>query len=215
MKKTISLILVLVLCLSLCACGGSDGFDAEYTALIQRISALNEDTRQITNVVYSTWRNVGVSDFNTFFGALRSLPEGKTLDDVKYTSLGAAACCLFPSQYWDDDTDTAWNLRNAVDALQADSAKAQKVLDAAIEFNKLYNSLSAEDAALSADFKAFRDQFEDKHADEVKNLREWVLESSMFVECALKPSGSLIEYGSSITAYEENLTRFSKIANSY
>lgn len=218
MKKTISLILAFVLCLSLCACsagGGDDGFDAQYASMIERVEKLNADTSKITGIVYGTWSNIGVSDFYTFFGGLRSLTEGTTLDGIKYTFLGAAACCLFPSEYWDDDTEMAWNLRNAVEKLQADAEKAQHVLDAAIEYNNLYDSLKDSDDSLSSDMKVFKDKFKDKHAEEVETLSDWVLESSMYVDLALEPSGSLVEYGNNISTYEEKLNRFSKIANAY
>lgn len=217
MKKVLSLILVLIVCLSLCACGdGNHNFDEEYTSMINRVEALNSDTSRITEIVYGTWSNVGVSNFNTFFNLLLSLTEGTTLDSTDYsTQLGPAACCLFPSEYWDDDTETARNLYNATMALKADPAKAQKVLDAAIDFNNVYSSLTKIDAALSADIKTFKEQYGEKYSEEVETLRDWVLESSMYVDYALNPSGSLIEYGNGITEYEENLNRFSKIANAY
>ena len=214
MKKVISLFLALLMCLMLCACGG-DGFDEEYAAMIERVEKLNDDTSKITAMVYTIWSNVGVSNFGTFFGALRKVTDGTTLDSVTYSYLGAAACCLFPSKYWDDNTEVAWNLRNATEELKYDAAAAQSVLDAAIEFNALYDSLVDRDEALSDDMKAFKEKHEKKHENEVSNLRDWVLETSMYVDFAVDPSGSLFEYGNSITSYEENLSRFNKTARAY
>ena len=107
------------------------------------------------------------------------------------------------------------NLANAVNVLKADSAKAQEVLDTAIGFNRLYNLVIVSDEVLSADMKAFKEKYKDKYDEEVDTLRDWILESSMYVEYAVNPSGTLIEYGNGITEYEQNLSRFSKIANSY
>ena len=62
MKKVISLLLALVMCLSLCACGGgNDKFETEYASMINRVETLNADTSRITGIVYGTWYNVGVS----------------------------------------------------------------------------------------------------------------------------------------------------------
>ncbi len=213
MKKIICGILALVMLFSLCSCGSKDdGFDAEHSAIITQIKQLNEDASAIASVIYVTWSNVGVSDFNTFFGALCSITEGTTLDDVKITRLGAAACCIDPKKYYDDSLENNWNLRNAVEALSADSAEAERILNACISFTNLYNSLEAADSTLGANVKAFQTEFSKNHSEKTDNISQWYLESSMFVEFVLKPSGSLVEFGNKIEEYEEAFTRFSKVA---
>lgn len=242
MRKIVSFIIALMMCLSLCSCGGknentstdkdnitstiekntsvlsteeSDNFDTEYAAMIERVEALNADTALIAGTVYETWSNAGPSDFYTFYGSIFSITDGTTLDTVRIVTLGAVACAVLPGKYWDDNAKSSANLANAVEVLEKDSAKAQEVLDAAIAYNHLYDSLKTADEALSADMKVFKEQYKDQYEEEVDTLREWILESSMYVDHALNPSGSLIEYGNAITEYEQNLNRFSKIANSY
>lgn len=233
MKKGLCFVLAVIICLSLCACKKpveednfeEDDFNEEYASMIERIEVLNYDTSRITGIIYGIWDRFTVSHFESCFVVLRILVEGTTLevldlaDENKYQFLGTAACCLFPSEYWDDDIEYDYrhwlNIQNAAKALEADSVKAQEVLDAAIEFNNVYDSLTATDEALSTDLKAFQEKYAEKHEEEVETLRDWILESSMYVDHAVNPSGSLIEYGNRITEYEENLTRFSKAAKAY
>lgn len=214
MKRIMCVLLAVVMLVSLCACGSKDdGFETEHSNIIEQIEKLNEDTSYVASVIYTTWSNVGVSDFNTFFGALCSITEGTTLDTVKSTRLGAAACCIDPNKYYDDSLENNWNLRNAVDALSADESEAQRILDACIEFTTLYNSLEAQDSTVGSSVKTFETTFSEKHSEETDNISDWYLESSMYVAFVLEPSGSLIEFGNKMEEYEEAFTRFSKVAN--
>lgn len=197
---------------SLAACGSkNDGFSDEYQPMIDRISALNEDTSKVTKMVYTTWDNVGVSNLNMFYGAVLAIGQEATLDDVKFTFLSSAACVVDPKQYWDDNEEADRNILNALKVLSADTDKAQAVLDQVTAYNQFLASLTDTEEALTASVKEFREKFAEKHPDECDNLREWMLETSMYVDFAENPSGSLIEYGSNISKYEENLSRFKKM----
>ena len=217
--------MALVMVLSLAACGTDESvnevesvvndFDAEYDEIIEQIQDLNSHASLITGIIYRAWSKVGVSNFSTFYQALLTLQEGTTVVDGVYKYLGAAAIVLQPNKYFDDDIDAANNLVNAMNIMESDEQIAQEVLSASIDFNNALISLPEEDAALSENMKVFKEKYKDEHEDEVDNLREWVLESSMYVDFAVSPSGSLIEYGNSMTEYEESFNRFSKIADSF
>lgn len=217
MKRVLSLALALMMCLSLCACS-DDGFDTEYSAIIERIETLNSNTSKITYSIYDMWKVIGPDDILLLFAGLCTMTEGRELsnfDDDDYLLLAMAACCLYPDEYWNDTSEYAFarNTPNAQKKLKRDDEEAQKVLNSAIAFTSALSSLISEDNALTEDMKVFEEKFGKKHKEEVSNLNDWLLDSSMYIELATSPSGSLREYVKSITTYETNLTRFSKIAN--
>jgi len=70
------------------------------------------------------------------------------------------------------------------------------------------------DEELSADISEFIKTYKTDYPEETELLREWNLESSMYVEFVVEPSGSLVSYGNEMGGYQDAMSSFQKEADS-
>ena len=266
MKKALSLILALVLCLSLCACGKSeeaqsvddlilaigdvtidskdaiavadDAYNAlsekdkeavehyaelteakntlkevMFESLTERLEALNYQCDTVSTFVYLLWDNVGPSDFTTYFKCILMFEDENSLDEMKayyaQKSSGQKGWII-----------NVWCAGNALDSSRygdvdlGDDELIEEIVGKCIAFTSVFNSLSTTDEELSEDISDFVKAYKNDYPEEAEILREWNLESSMYVEFALEPSGSLVSYGNEMGEYQDTMSRFQKEADS-
>ena len=84
-----------------------------------------------------------------------------------------------------------------------------------MEYNTLCNSAKDASKALEEDLKSFGTNYESDFSQEVDNLNSWCIESSLYTEFSMTPSGTISNYANQNSTYHDNLNRFQKIAESY
>ena len=230
MKKTLALLLSVMMVLSLCACGNKKEeqeslFRGEYNALVDRLTKMNESCDHVTSMVYTIWDNVGASDFLSAYDTLRLLENEEAVELCKAAisedpSYDPNDWKLFPADVGMaldssiDREDPLAQLRYIQD-VKEDEEKCNAILSICYEFNGHFNLMLSENETLGADIKALREKYPDLHTDQITTLNEWFIESSLYAEFAAEPSGTLNSYSSDITDYQETMSRFQKTVASY
>ena len=267
MKKALSLLLALILCLSLCACGKSEAaqavdemilaigdvsvdskeaiFAAEsaylaldekdkgavehytvltdakaslkevlFSSLTERLEKLNVSCDTVSGLIYLIWENVGATDFITYFNCILMFEDENSLDEMKaYYALKESG-----QKGW---IFNVWAAGHAFDSEKYeklvktyDEEMINEIVEISIAFTSVYNNLPILDEELSADISEFIKTYKTDYPEEAELLREWNLESSMYVEFVVEPSGSLVSYGNEMGGYQDAMSRFQKEADS-
>ena len=93
-------------------------------------------------------------------------------------------------------------------------SQKEKVIEKCMEYNTLCNSAKDASKALEEDLKSFGTNYESDFSEEVDNLNSWCIESSLYTEFSMTPSGTMSNYANQNSTYHDNLNRFQKIAES-
>lgn len=256
MKKLIALSLVLIMVLSLCACGKSDEAKAvdetlaaigevtndnleEAEAAVAAYHALTDKDRESIenteilervqeeiffvnyyNVVYSLdviyhaaqvvtnsteeiWDNVDIDEFWTCYYSVRELNLDMTkseYDEYYGTNTEARIFCaalgLCPEKV-DDIIDG----KNEI---------MEDVIDMCVTFNQAYDLVEDMDSIAEV-AQRIKKEYRDNYADEIDALDELCLEVSLYADFALMPSGSLANYISQDSDYQNTIDRLIKV----
>ena len=100
-------------------------------------------------------------------------------------------------------------------SLDISDSQKEKVIEKCMEYNTLCNSAKDASKALEEDLKSFGTNYESDFSEEVDNLNSWCIESSLYTEFSMTPSGTMSNYANQNSTYHDNLNRFQKIAESY
>lgn len=257
MKRILSFILILAICLSLCACGKSEEVksveemissigeisidstdlindardtynalsdedkekvenasilrEATFESLVIRCAELNRQSSILAEGVIITWENVGGSSFWNYFNNILRFTDLTTIDSLKLQNeLGEVQILMWNTgfalekesfepvkdgYYWDLTDDDFVYIANL-----------------AMPYAKAYDALSKTEPTLNSDVTQFVKDYKNEYTEETDLLKEWMLESSMFVEFATEPSGKLDAYKVQLTEYENTMSRFQKEA---
>lgn len=257
MKKLIALSLVLIMVLSLCACGKSDEAKAvdetlaaigevtndnleEAEAAVAAYHALTDKDREsienteilkrvqeeiffvnFYNVVYSLdvvyhsaqvvadstrtiWDNVDIDNFWTIYEAVQMLNLDITKAeydehfgwDSKIT-IGCAAMGLYPEK-----VDDIMDGKNEI---------MEDVIDMCVTFNQAYDLVEDSMDSIAEVAQRIKKEYRDNYADEIDALDELYLEVSLYADFALMPSGSLANYISQDSDYQNTIDRLIKV----
>lgn len=257
MKKAIPLVLAVVMCLSLCACGKSEKVisvehlissigevsiestdivntardaynalsdkdkekvenantlhDATLESLTIRCTELNSQSSILSDGVIIVWENVGGEKFWNYFRNVLRFTSLSTIDSLKLQNdLGMVNLLMWNTGY----------------AMEKDAFKEAKgispnrltdddfiyIANLCMPYAVAYAMLSEMEPALNSDITQFIHDYKDTYTDEADLLKEWMLESSMFVEFAMEPNGNLNDYKTTQTEYETEMSRFQKEA---
>jgi hypothetical protein len=216
-KRLVASLMIFVMALTMCACSTStaeeaeveieeeeDTFADDYTEIVNEVEDLNTYTSAIVESMYSIWDAVGADAFLTCIRTILTIDETTTVDNIDSSIMKLAAYAIFPDEY-----------PGGKGISLSDTEEVQEVIDVASAFSSVFYSLDDLDDELTADLKEFKAKYTESHPDEVENLSDWCLESSLYVDFAQNPSGSLVEYRSSMTDYQDSMRRFQKIAETY
>lgn len=181
-------------------------FREAYTSLKDQITGMNTLCDSINSSIQIIWDNVGSEVFYAYLDTMLTLSSQDAEDAVR--------------KDWYRDNQTfamiqyAWEGKSLVN-YHYDQDEITEIIDKSVDFSKSYESAEALNETLSDDVKAFRDKYSSKHQRETDNMNDWYLESSLYAEYALYPSGYLSTYKSQCDEYALNISRYSKIAESY
>lgn len=204
MKKIISLLLVIIICLSLTACGGSDkkAFDTSKAAY-DNISIAYEITEQFGSDIYEAWR-LGIYDKDEILddgaahlakelslsadeiraGAVYTVyqDEWDTMSEAKKDELIAKADNLFSLMEEDLFSFCVMTVSNAY-AVNGKIEEAQTALDAAKALMK----------DLSSDYSDY---------EHYPNLKGYFTTASSFFEFCQNPTGSFEQIKETVNDYK-------------
>lgn len=258
MRRILPFILILAICLSLCACGKSEEVkaveekissigeisidstdlindardaynalsdedkekvenasilrEATFESLVIRCAELNRQSSILAEGVIITWENVGGSDFWKYFDDVLRFTDSNIIEGMKLLNeLSDVQLCVWHAgfamnknefgnggkyfHYW-DYTDEVFTY----------------VTNMCMPYAKANVVLPEMEPALNDDVTQFVKDYKNEYTEETDLLKEWMLESSMFVEFATEPSGKLDAYKVQLTEYENTMSRFQKEA---
>lgn len=258
MKKLIALSLVLIMVLSLCACGKSDEAKAvdetlaaigevtndnleEAEAVVAAYHALTDKDREsienteilkrvqeeiffvnFYNVVYSLdvvyhsaqvvtnsteeiWDNVDIDDFWTSYNAVRELNLDMTKSEYdEYYGANTMAIIFCAAQgLCPERVDDIYHGNN--------ETIMEEVIDLCVIFNQAYDLVEDSMDSIAEVAQRIKKEYRDNYADEIDALDELYLEVSLYADFALMPSGSLANYISQDSDYQNTIDRLIKV----
>lgn len=185
--------------------------EATFKSLVGRCNEMNRQSSILSDGVIITWENVGGSSFWNYFNDILRFTDLTTIDSLKLQNeLGAVQILMWNTgfalekesfepvkdgYYWDLTDDDFVYIANL-----------------AMPYAKAYDALSKTEPTLNSDVTQFVKDYKSEYPEETDLLREWMLESSMFVEFAMEPSGNLNDFKAQLAEYETEMSRFSKKA---
>lgn len=181
-------------------------FRRTYASLNKRLTEMNTLCDSINSSIQIIWDNVGSDIFYAYLDTLLTMSSPEEEEAVRND--------------WYQDNQTfamiqrAWTGKSLV-TYHYSSSEIKEIIDKSVDFSKNYDRVEVLNETLGDDVKEFRNKFSSKHQREVDNLNDWYLESSLYAEFALYPSGYLSNYKSQCDEYALNISRYSKIAESY
>jgi hypothetical protein len=79
----------------------------------------------------------------------------------------------------------------------------------------VYDVIEDENYNVGEAVREFRDLYTDTHEKEVATLDEWYIQTSLYADLALEPSGSLVSYRSEVSGYQSDREYYTKVVDSY
>lgn len=257
MKKTISLLLALVMCLSLCACGKSeeviaveekiasigeitddstdaindarDAYDALsdedkakvenasslheaiFESLVIRCNELNRQSSILSEGVMIVWENVGGSKFWDYFDDVLRFNDFCVIEDMKFLNeLSTVQILMWYTGYAMEPESFDYGECGRPEDLTDDDFIY--IAGLCMPYAKAYAALPEMETDLNSDISQFVKDYKNTYPEKTNLLHEWMLESSMFAEFALEPSGNLADYETKLKEYETMMSRFQKEA---
>lgn len=204
MKKAIPFILALVLCLSLCACGGSDkkAFEASKAAY-DNINIAYEITEQFGSDIYEAWR-LGIYDDDEILddGAIHLATElSLSADEIR-----AGAVYTIYKDEWDtmsdEEKDELIDKADLLFTLFEDdlfSFCVMAVSNAYVVNGKVEEAQTALDAA-KAQMKELSSNYSDY--EHYPNLKGYFTTTSSFFDFCQNPTGSFEQVTETVNDYE-------------
>ena len=213
MKKTISLLLVLALCLSLCACGNSDkkAFEASKVAY-DNIDIAYEITEQFGSDLYEAWR-LGIYDVDEIIddGAKHLATElSLSADEIREGAAYTVATML--GEDWDELSEEDKNkyIDNAdafFEAMEDDlfSFCVMCVTGAYTVNGKVEEAQAALNAA-KAQMKELSQEYSDY--EHYPNLKGYYTTTSSFFDFCNNPTGSFEQVKDTVNDYKNEARDF-------
>ncbi len=207
MKKFTALILILIMCLSLCACGGSNqkAFEKSKEAY-DNIDIAYEITDQFGSDVYEAWRlaiyedDEILSDGCTYLATELNISEDEIREGIVYLYL-----CEFDDKNWEDVTEEEKReVRELADysfSVYEDDlfSFCIMVVSAAYEANgKTAEAQTALDAA-KAQMKELSENYSDY--EHYPNLKGYYTTTSSFFQFCQNPDGSFEQIKTTLNDY--------------
>lgn len=193
-------------------------------ALIDDITLFNAASEDVCLYVSTAWDNVGsdkvllmlqtaalfnlkdktVAEYVNIF----SLATGKEVSEKDVLQLLAAAAQAFNPgalEWFNDIPTTKW-------VSEEEQLKTLRICE---KYNEQVKYVKENGDLLTAAVKEFRDIYGQTHKDEVDTLNKWMIDSNLFADLALDPSGTLFSYNSSIEEYTTSMNKYKRTMESF
>ena len=206
MKKIVSLILVLVMCLSLCACGGSDkkAFEASKLAY-DNIDIAYEITEQFGEDLYEAWRLGIYDDDEIMEEGTKYLADELYLSEDELRAGVAHRIATLIGQDWDEmpeeDKEKYIKAADSFFSIMEDdlfSFCVMVVKDAYLLNGKVEEAETALNAA-KAQMKELSAEYSDY--EHYPNLKGYYTTTSSFFDFCNNPTGSFEQVKETVNSY--------------
>lgn len=241
MKKALSLILALVLCLSLWACGKTAEVK-EVEALIASIeeSSTDEDVINAIRAYDALSKNEqeSVENASSLSKARKDLMLSKldtlnivyTLTNLKCDWISSTVCDVIYNvgaskfaMYWSGVMDMGHNVPTTDVGVSAseyalygtiNEMDSQQIWDDCTSITQAYDSL-LESNGLPDSVAEFVELFGEEYPDQTELVKLWSQETELYIQLTTSPSGSFSSYQSHLEQCRANLTRYQSSAKLY
>lgn len=224
MKRTVALFLSLLMALSLCACGGEDGFQAQYDELIAELTGYADQCNDVVPIVEKGWQSTqemyyGMDDASvrtivangirmaTLLSVLldhhdsisAAVTSGEISANTAYSALVEAARVINPDNWKGVDKNgkyygTHW-----------DSAIEDETIEICHKLRSALLAVSESDIAERID--AIQEEYGNSHQEECDRLDELCQTVSRYTSFLSAPSGGLSSFRSQVQNYQNTIDR--------
>lgn len=184
---------------------------ATFISLTERCTEMNVASSILADGVTIVWENVGGSRFWNYFNDVLRFTDLSTIDSLKLQNeLGMVQILMWNTGYALEKE----SFEIGKDGYHTDLTDEDFIYIAnlSMPYAKAYDALAKMEPDLNSDITQFVKDNKDTHPEEANLLREWILESSMFAEFAMDPTGKLDDYKTKLGDYETMMSRFQKEA---
>ena len=208
MKKLLALLMVFILCASLCACTNSeDEFKTSYIDMYNRLQKQYENCDQLTELIYTVWSIVGTEHApGTLEYMLQISPEFEDYWDNESDIMGEFYECLLAD-------DFGWSSNSSFGISVDSDAKEFHAL--CMDLQNYYREVESENNSLQTEIKNMYSKYNEEFSSEYKLLNDLYLEISSYSDFSLEPSGSLSSYPTEKQDYQNNISKLIRAANIY
>ena len=93
--------------------------------------------------------------------------------------------------------------------------KKQETLDICAEYNANVDYLKTNMVIVAEEIREFRNEYKNQYPDEVATLNDWCIETNLFCDFVLYPSGSQVSYNSELNEFANSMNRFKRTMDAY
>lgn len=83
------------------------------------------------------------------------------------------------------------------------------------DYDSNYDKVREIRKTINEDIKSFRENYKESQAELAEELDEWYIESDMYAELVLDPSGKRIDFEQSVSDYQDAMSRYAKKVDIY
>lgn len=207
MRKLLSMLLVVALCLSTVACS-SDKYSEDKEAIMASMNELKDNSTKLGNKILEIGSVTGATDLFPYLNKiLNSTDMQGILDEIENVS----------DKKWQEYTDAIFgtSIREAqhqnMQALTAQyNIAIEKFTEFSNEYSELYTSISSGCDTLAEEIKVFKDNNKEEHTEGVELIVDYYLLVSEYAEYVLSPTGTLNEFSGALVSYPEELEQIQK-----
>lgn len=181
-----------------------------YTSIADDLSEMNAQCNELSSAVLQVWDNVGPEYFTTVYIAILRFEDENSLEEMKqkaqkpydwFKHILTAGMGLNRDEYESVDIN--------------DDVTIDEIVEQCIHITRNYWNVNDTNEKLNTQVSEYIKSCKEEWPDKSDLLREWYLESSLYADSVLNPSGSYASYSQNRFEYIEEMKRFQKEANSF
>lgn len=179
-----------------------DGYSQAYDDLFNILEKMNASSDEVCEMTYYFVDDAGASAGMSYMAAALTVQSaedvGKTPDNR----------CMAGSLYGYlgiDDSDML--TYETVMDYGMRTGSYEKVYNKCTEIQENYNYLVNTKDTIEQQMLDFKEQYGEKHKDGVDSLKEYYLETVSYADFALEPSGTVGEYSSTCSEFQNNVEK--------
>ncbi len=178
--------------------------------IVDDLTRMNAECNELSSVVLRVWDNVGAEYFGTTYIAILRFFDENSLEQMKQQSQNSR-------NWWVSVSVAGLGLdKDAYDSVDIDDdATINEIVEQCIYISTNYRDVSATNKELKTKVSNYIKIFEEANQDKANLLHDWYLESSLYADSVLDPSGSYASNAQNRLEYIEKMKRFQKEANSF
>lgn len=217
MKKTIALLLSIVMVLSLCACGKNNNFVNDRNEIIGELKDYTNSSIALGNEYFKIAAVTGTADLFPFINKVLNLTDDVNTYLANFVNLAGGAAGNERAK-WDGYVDALFGTSLRAAQKQNRAAVDEQMIKAygyLLEYKetliKLYADVGEPSETIPNSIKTFKNNYGEKHPVEVEHIVNFYLVASEFADKMLSPKGTLNDISNDITNYTQEINQILKV----